>query len=58
LIRLGSRLFGALIAVGCLIKGADELGFPAYSALAGLGVGGLAVALAAKEALPTCSAQC
>jgi MscS family membrane protein len=51
LIRLGSRLFGAVIAVGCLIKGADELGFPAYSVLAGLGVGGLAVALAAKDSL-------
>ena len=51
LIRLGSRLVGAVIAVGCLIKGADELGFPAYSMLAGLGVGGLAVALAAKDSL-------
>jgi MscS family membrane protein len=51
LIRLGSRLFGAVIALGCLIKGADELGFPAYSVLAGLGVGGLAVALAAKDSL-------
>jgi MscS family membrane protein len=51
LIRLGSRLFGALIVVGCLIKGADQLGFPAYSVLAGLGVGGLAVALAAKDSL-------
>jgi MscS family membrane protein len=51
LIRLSSRLVGAVIAVGCLIKGADELGFPAYSVLAGLGVGGLAVALAAKDSL-------
>ena len=51
LIRLGSRLVGAVIAVGCLIRGADELGFPAYSVLAGLGVGGLAVALAAKDSL-------
>jgi len=51
LIRLGVRLFGAVIAVGCLIKGADELGFPAYSVLAGLGIGGLAMALAAKDSL-------
>ena len=51
LIRLGSRLFGAAIAVGCLVQGADQLGFPAYSVLAGLGVGGLAVALAAKDSL-------
>jgi MscS family membrane protein len=51
LIRLGSRLVGIVAAVGCLIKGADELGFPAYSVLAGLGVGGLAVALAARDSL-------
>jgi MscS family membrane protein len=34
-----------------LIRGADELGFPAYSVLAGLGVGGLAVALAARDSI-------
>jgi MscS family membrane protein len=51
LIRLGSRLFGVVIAVICLVRGADELGIPAYSVLAGLGVGGLAVALAAKDSL-------
>jgi MscS family membrane protein len=51
LIRLGVRLFGAVIAVVCLIKGADEIGFPAYSVLAGLGIGGLAIALAAKDSL-------
>ena len=50
LIRLGSRLVGVVVAIGCLVRGADELGFPAYSVLAGLGVGGLAVALAAKDA--------
>jgi MscS family membrane protein len=51
LIRLGMRLFGIAIAIGVLIEGADELGFPAYSVLAGLGVGGLAVALAARDSL-------
>ena len=51
LIRLGSRLVGMLAAIGWLIQGADELGFPAYSVLAGLGVGGLAVALAARDSL-------
>ncbi|MBS0638895.1 MAG: mechanosensitive ion channel family protein [Proteobacteria bacterium] len=51
LIRLGSRLVGILLAVAALIRGADELGIPAYSVLAGLGVGGLAVALAAKDSL-------
>ncbi len=51
LIRLGVRLIGFLFAVVFLIRGADELGFPAYSVLAGLGVGGLAVALAARDSL-------
>jgi MscS family membrane protein len=49
LIRLGMRLAGIVVAIGFLIKGADELGFPAYSVLAGLGVGGLAIALAARD---------
>src|SRR5262249_49881731 len=45
------RLVGIVCAVGVLIQGADELGFPAYSVIAGLGVGGLAVALAARETI-------
>jgi len=51
LIRLAMRLVGIAAAVGLLIQGAYELGFPAYSVLAGLGVGGLAVALAARDSL-------
>ena len=51
LIRLGVRLIGVLFVVAFLIRGADELGFPAYSVLAGLGVGGLAVALAARDSI-------
>ena len=51
LIRLGTRFAGVVIAVGFLIQGANELGFPAYSVLAGLGVGGLAVALAARDSI-------
>ena len=51
LIRLGTRLIGLVAAVAILIKGGDELGFPAYSILAGLGVGGLAVALAAQSTI-------
>jgi MscS family membrane protein len=51
LIRLGMRFAGIIIALGLLIQGAYELGFPAYSVLAGLGVGGLAVALAARDSL-------
>jgi MscS family membrane protein len=51
LIRLGMRFVGIVVAIGFLIQGANELGFPAYSVLAGLGVGGLAVALAARDSL-------
>jgi MscS family membrane protein len=51
LIRLGMRFAGIVVAIGFLIEGANELGFPAYSVLAGLGVGGLAVALAARDSL-------
>ena len=40
-----------MIAIGFLIQGANELGFPAYSVVAGLGVGGVAVALAARDSL-------
>lgn len=51
LIRLGARLAGVVVAIGFLIEGSNQLGFPAYSVLAGLGVGGLAVALAARDSL-------
>ena len=51
LIRLGTRLIGLVAAIAILIQGGDELGFPAYSILAGLGVGGLAVALAAQSTI-------
>jgi MscS family membrane protein len=51
LIRLGTRLVGVAGAIAFLVRGADELGFPAYSVLAGLGVGGLAVALAARDSI-------
>ena len=51
LIRLGTRLIGLVVAIAILIKGGDELGFPAYSIIAGLGVGGLAVALAAQSTI-------
>src|SRR4051794_24580114 len=51
LVRLGTRFVGIVIAIGFLIQGADELGFPAYSVVAGLGVGGLAVALAARDSV-------
>jgi MscS family membrane protein len=51
LIKLGARFIGIAVAILLLMQAATELGFPAYSVLAGLGVGGLAVALAARDSL-------
>lgn len=51
LIRLGIRLATIVLALAILIEGANRIGLPAYSVLAGLGVGGLAVALAGQQTL-------
>jgi len=51
LIHLATRFVGIVAAIALLMQGASELGFPAYSVLAGLGIGGLAVALAARDSL-------
>lgn len=51
LILMGVRLLTLIAAVAILVSGADRLGLPAYSMLAGFGVGGLAVALAAQQTL-------
>lgn len=51
LIRLGMRLVATILSVAILVIGAQHLGIPAYSVIAGLGVGGIAVALAAKDSL-------
>jgi MscS family membrane protein len=51
LIRLMLRLLTIIVAIAILVRGADRIGLPAYSVLAGLGVGGLAVALAAQQTL-------
>jgi len=48
LIRIFTRLLGLVVAVGLLLVGADMVGLPAYGIVAGLGVGGLAIALAAQ----------
>jgi MscS family membrane protein len=45
------RLITFIVAIAILIAGADRIGLPAYSVLAGLGVGGLAVALAAQQTI-------
>ena len=51
LIRLGLRLVATILSITILVVGAQQLGIPAYSVIAGLGVGGIAVALAAKDSL-------
>ncbi|MGR9037269.1 MAG: mechanosensitive ion channel family protein [Gammaproteobacteria bacterium] len=51
LIRLGERILVITAIVAILIEGASRIGLPAYSIFAGLGVSGIAVALAARESL-------
>lgn len=51
LARAAVRIAGIAVALGLLIYGASYLGIPLAGLLAGLGVGGLAVALAAKPTL-------
>ncbi|MDX2457128.1 MAG: mechanosensitive ion channel family protein [Gammaproteobacteria bacterium] len=51
LLRLGLRLVATILSITILVVGAQQLGIPAYSVIAGLGVGGIAVALAAKDSL-------
>lgn len=48
LIRISMRLLGLAAAAALLSVGADRLGVPVYGIVAGLGVGGLAIALAAQ----------
>ena len=51
LARAAIRIGGIIVAVALLIYGASYLGIPVAGLIAGLGVGGLAVALAAKPTL-------
>ncbi|MEH6584558.1 MAG: mechanosensitive ion channel family protein [Halioglobus sp.] len=51
LIRLALRLIATTLSVTILVVGAQLLGLPAYSVIAGLGVGGIAFALAARDSL-------
>ena len=48
LIRICTRLAGIVAGAALLAMGADRLGLPVYGIVAGLGVGGLAIALAAQ----------
>ena len=51
LLRLGARTLAIFVGVIILFEGGTQLGLPLYGLLAGLGVGGLAVALAAQNTL-------
>jgi len=51
LIRLCTRLLGLMAWACLLVMGADRVGIPAYGVVAGLGVGGLAIALAAQPTI-------
>jgi MscS family membrane protein len=51
LIRLAARSAGILATLVLLIRAANEVGVPVYGIVAGAGVSGLAIALAAKTTL-------
>jgi MscS family membrane protein len=51
LIRICTRLLGMIAGAVLLGLGADRLGIPVYGIVAGLGVGGLAIALAAQPTI-------
>ncbi len=51
LIRVSARLLGTLGSAALLALGASRLGIPVYGIVAGLGVGGLAIALAAQPTI-------
>jgi len=51
LIRLAVRLVAIVLTIMIFVEGANRIGLPAYSVVAGLGVGGIAVAFAARESL-------
>ncbi len=51
MLRLIGRVIGAVAAIIVLAFGADALGLPVLSVMAGLGIGGIAVALAVRPTL-------
>jgi len=51
LIRVSTRVFAILGSATVLAVGADRLGLPVYGIVAGLGIGGLALALAAQPTI-------
>jgi MscS family membrane protein len=51
LIRLGFQILTVIVIIFAIINLGARLGLPTYSLVTGLGIGGLAVALAGREAL-------
>jgi MscS family membrane protein len=51
LLRIGARVFGIMVAVWIVVDGIRSLGADLIPLLAGLGIGGLAVALAAQSTI-------
>lgn len=51
IVHLATRIVSASAAIGIVIHGISAAGVPVYGIIAGFGVGGLAVALAAKPTL-------
>ena len=51
LLRLSARIFGIVLGLTIIFIGANNIGIPIFGVLAGVGVGGLAVALAAQDSL-------
>jgi MscS family membrane protein len=49
--RLGARTVGTVVSIVIIGNAAQQLGLPLYSVVAGLGIGGLAVALAIRPTL-------
>lgn len=51
LLRLAERTIGTLLIIGLLFRFIQNLGVPVYGLVAGAGVGGVAIALAARSTL-------
>ena len=51
LLRLSARIMGIALGLTIIFYGASQIGLPLVGVLAGVGVGGLAIALAAQDSL-------
>lgn len=51
LLRLSARIVGIVLGITMIFYGANQVGIPLVGVLAGVGVGGLAIALAAQDSL-------